>query len=171
MRIAVVGLSVAAGIGIAIVAIMYLSSPRQTVQRAWNKTAITADLHDIGFVKEDNQTGFGKLHMDFVLTNNSGSDFALEKNDSFRIFIRYKNPPAMLADTKDTLQLPVLVVPGEKSLCSLNHESVFEDYDRGDGFHLVPDDRKLKDAISNISGFVIFDSVNRYQIEIPIRNQ
>jgi len=168
-RLAVIALSGGAGFALAAAAIIggvlwYKSHPRP-----WDTTAIVA-VKPPGFgVSDDGKT----IVLAYTLENNGKQDFHIDAASPIQIFERTKDG-TLIGPMRDTsvlsIHYPVVIPAGQKTavlvFLPMNDIPIRNTGEPDDGYH-----ERIRNFIekqnSGISGFVVFDSVDRYEVDLP----
>lgn len=145
----------------------YKSQPKP-----WNKIAITATFDDVRTSKEDDT-----LHFDYILENHTDIDYNITDASDVIIFFKHQNEKGLAGPgTGELLSLyyPVFIPAKQRRQKSLNLRFMYE------GEYLKPNSsreeqekyrKKLKNFVKKRfqkwDGFVLFDKINRFQIEFP----
>jgi hypothetical protein len=170
-RLAIISLFGGAGFalmsGLILWGVVWYSS-RPTPPKPWNTTAIVAK-NSPGFSVSDD----GKMiEFTYALENAGRSDYRIDSASDIEILGRLKDGTLSepLPDTVRRLDLPVFVPAGQRAVISLSvafaNMPTRDSADTDAAFH----ERirgYLRENADNVGGFVIFDSTNRYEIDLP----
>jgi hypothetical protein len=170
-RLAIISLF--GGAGFAVIAALIVGGvawhiSRPVPQKSWNKTVIVANGAP-GFSVSDDGT---MIEFTYILENTGRGDYRIDSLDEIRIMARSKDGTLTgpFPNTASTLRLPVFVPEGQKTVVKLSlvltDIPAREATESDTAFHERI--RKfLEQRLGAVSGFAIFDSVNRYQIDLP----
>jgi hypothetical protein len=176
-RLAIIGASTGAGFAVMLalifgVAFWYSSRPRPP--KPWNTTAIKATFQDVTAAGNDNH-----LEFEYVLENTTDSDFRIGESSAYAIMGRLRNPSSLQGPVEGLFHLGPIFIPARQrveysvSVPQMRYDTLAEKY-RGTS-RQMPEQKPNPEALAayvnkefpNLDGFVLFDEVNRYQINFP----
>jgi hypothetical protein len=138
--------------------------------KPWNKTAITAEY---GYVRPEGEKGY--LAFNYVLQNNTDFDYRVESDSGIEITGRLKSEKGFstFADRYVTADYPIFLPAKSRVRVSLNIPYAYPIKEKD-----KPNEEESKqyttavakyvtDEMGNLGGFVLFDTVSRYEIDFP----
>jgi hypothetical protein len=166
---------------IAVVAIWYTSRP--AVPKPWNKRAIVAKdvpgFWEASWVSSDGKTTMPVLILQYTLENTTSTDYTIDSRSAVKFMFRMSDGTvgtdmfsgaveASEGNQNDVL-LPLFIPAKQKAVFRCH----FSDKDLPLKGVAESDDeyherlRTYLDKTYSVSGLVLFDDTNRYQIELP----
>jgi len=169
-KILLVSAGVGAGVAFVLCAaiggvVWYQQRPKPP--KPWSKQAITAE-YDYVSTDDDN-----KIFFYYTVQNNTESDYRLDSDAQVELSARLRQEKALDSSGKVvTLDYPVFIPPKGRVRLKVKIPYTYPDHDKqvtSDELH--EHNRKVaaflvKEA-TNLDGFVLFDSTNRYEIGFP----
>jgi hypothetical protein len=145
-------------------------SGRPKAPKPWNKQAITAEYD---YARPSGEKDYLTFH--YILQNNTDFDYRVDSSSEIQITGRLKQEKGYSAFSNQyvTTEYPVFVPAKNRVWVSL---SIPYPYPVKEKEKPTDDERKefttavakyIADKISNLDGFVWFDTRNRYQIDFP----
>jgi hypothetical protein len=146
----------------------YKSRPRP--QAPWNKQAIVAEFDYVRPQGENNNLTFH-----YVLQNNTDSDYRIDSEADAEITARLKKEKGFssFANKYVKIDYPIFVPAKSRLWVSLNVPYPYpikekinptEDEDKQYGTDVA---KYVTTKTGNLDGFVLFDTLNRYEIDFP----
>ena len=135
--------------------------------KPWSKQAITAE-YDYTTTGDDN-----KIFFYYTLQNNTESDYRLDSDAQVELSARLKQEKALDSSGRIvTLDYPVFIPPKGRVRLKVKIPYTYPEHDKEE----TTDERHehnrkvaaflAKDA-TNLDGFVLFDTGNKYEIDFP----
>jgi hypothetical protein len=148
--------------------IWYTERPKPA--KPWNRRAITAEYD---FVRPSGDKNYLTFH--YILQNNSDSDYRLDSDAGIEISGRLKQERGLstFGDHYVTAEYPVFVPANNRVWLSLTIPYPYPEKEKDKP---TDDERKqftanvakyVTDEMGNLDGFVLFDTLNRYEIDFP----
>lgn len=170
-RVAIIGLFCGAGFalmaGLILGGVVWYTS-RPTPPKPWNTTVIVAkETPDF-----DVTDGGTKVEFRYTLENASDSDYRIDSISGIELLARHKDGilSQPLPDADKLLSLPVFVPARQKARIRLSFAFAGIPT-RNSGESDATFDQRIRTYLEQrygfLGGFVIFDSTNRYEIDLP----
>jgi hypothetical protein len=163
-----VGFAVALAI-ISVIVFWYQSNPKPP--KPWNKEAITASYDSVAVEGEKN-------HIVFYYTLQNNTDFDYKPMDLSNIvaMAKLKKQKSLSGQKNDEVLRPdyPILIPAKQRIRFAFHlgypynKSLKKDATQEEQEKYIKDiEAYVNEEFSNLDGFVLFDEMNRYQIEFP----
>jgi hypothetical protein len=158
------------GIGIVVCAAVGLSTWYKSRSKPWNAHAVTAE-YDYIRPEDDNKS----LRFYFVLQNNTDRDYRADSATGIEVAAKLRDVKAFsgFADHYISEDFPIFVPAKGRVRVSLKIPYPYPEKE-GDGAtaeerrqYSAGVERYITEKWSNLGGFVLFDSSERYEIEFP----
>jgi hypothetical protein len=185
-KLAIRSLFVGAGIAVtlsivAAVGLWYTSRPRPP--KPWNKQAILArdvpGFWETSWVSNDGKTTVPTLVLQYTLENTTNTDYTIDSRSGIKFMFRLSDGTVgadMFSGTIDAnegnqndILLPLFIPAKQKAIFSCHFTDVNlplkGSAESDDEYHERI--RTYLEKTYTISGFLLFDDANRYQIELP----
>ncbi len=142
-------------------------SSRPTPPRPWNTRAITATYEFVTTTKDKDQLAFV-----YTIQNNTKEDYRLSEVSSVDLFHKLESEQSIyrMAEDRPSIHFPVFVPAGGRTTVSINsHLSYSAPRPASDDLNELKKTLReyVKEKHQNLGGFVLFDQINRYQIDFP----
>lgn len=160
------------GAGVALVlcaavggAVWYQGRPKPP--KPWSKQAITAE-YDYVTTDDDN-----KIFFYYTVQNNTESDYRLDSDAQVELSARLQQEKALDSSGKIvTLDYPIFIPPKGRVRLKVKIPYNYPDHDKSStSDELHEHNRKvaafLAKEATNLDGFVLFDTANKYEIDFP----
>lgn len=135
--------------------------------KPWSKQAITAEYD---YVSTDDEN---KIFFYYTVQNNTEADYQLESNTQVEMAVRLKAEKAFESSRKIvTLEYPVFIPAKGRVRLKVKIPYTYPGHDKqGTSDELHDHNSKVaqyfaKEA-TNLDGFVLFDTMNKYEIDFP----
>lgn len=170
-RLAIISLFGAAGFaitaGLILGGVVWYTS-RPALPKPWNTTVIIAKDPPGFSVSNDGKT----IEFTYVLENRASSDYRIDSLSEIQMFGRGRDGTLShpIPDTDEHFQLPVFIPARQKAVLSfslITSEIPTRDVAESDATFHERIRKFLEQHLGNLSGFVIFDSTDRYEIDLP----
>jgi len=162
-----------AGFAVALCAIAgtwFWYEARPKPPKPWNKAAITAEYD---YVRPDGEKNNLTFH--YILQNNTDTDFRIDSDSAIEITGKLKQEKGLsaFANRYVTTDYPVFVPAKNRVWLALH---IPYPYPMKEKDNPSLEERKqftievakyVADEMGNLDGFVLFDTVNRYEIDFP----
>jgi len=162
----VIGTSVGAGLLLVLVLILsaFRSSPAKP-PRSWNENTIKATY--VGSQLRQIDKSRASLFLSYDLENNADSDYHLTDGAGVVIMSRLKADHSLSQEEPVRLSYPAFLPAKQRARIAIEISYPF--------VWPAPEDRALetklkdfvKDRLRKVEEFVLFDEVNRFQVELP----
>lgn len=182
LRSLFIGVGIAVTLSIFAGAVIWYAS-RPTPSKPWNSHAIVANdtpgFWTESWVSNDGKTTVPIVVLQYTLENTTSTDYTIDSRSALKFVLRFPNgaiTPNLFSDEsggssgyRDDISLPVFIPAKQKSLVRCH----FSDTDLPSKNATESDAdyherlRAYLDKTYKISGLVIFDDVNHYEIELP----
>jgi hypothetical protein len=140
------------------------SAPAKTPQ-GWNAAAVRATFATVE-VRQLNATSAAVVFF-YDLENNSGSDYQIEAGPNLRLMSRLKSDGSLVADRRAKLSDNAFLPLANRTRVGVQVDCPFPWPAQRDPTADAKVRALVSQEISNLRGFVLFDSAARYQIELP----
>jgi len=142
-------------------------SRRPKPPQAWNTQAITATYDYVTTKGEQNRIVFV-----YTLQNNTQEDYRIDSESEVDVFHKLvsQNSIYHTVNKRPEIAFPIFVPAGGRTTLVIGYESEYS------GAKINGDDQKkyradvqefVKTKHPNLGGFVLFDQIHRYEIELP----
>ena len=153
--------------------VWYTSRPVKP--KPWNRDSIVASYYRV--TESDESTA--KLEFEYILDNKTDRDYELRADSSLKIAARLEDTNSLTGFADEygfVVKLPVFVPAHQKTritfsmpsygFSTVNHPSNASTQDERHKYYAEVATH-VKNKMANLNGFVLFDEVSRYQIELP----
>ncbi len=164
-------------IGIAIVVIVLLAAVglaggwivktrgAKAPEGVWNADAISGSFAGIRVQQSD--SGNANIAFLYDLENKSGADYLLTTDSKLIVMGRLKSTGSLSAEDQYHLASAVFLPAGNRTRVMLETRKSFRWPGQMDGAAEAQFRNMVNHSIADLGGFVLFDPVNHYQIELP----
>jgi hypothetical protein len=137
--------------------------------KPWDKGAVTAEYQDVRTRGEQNNVSFN-----YVLQNNTDVDYRIESDAAIEIAATLKDQKTLSQFSHEIKTVYPIFVPARRRVqCWLtipyHYPAKEKDNDDSVERKQYRDElaKYVTDNLTNLSGFVLFDTSNRYEIDFP----
>jgi hypothetical protein len=140
---------------------------RPSPPKPWSKQAVTAE-YDYASTDDDN-----KIFFYYTVQNNTESDYRLDSDVQVELSARLKQEKALDSSGKIvTLDYPVFIPPKGRVRLKVKIPYTYPDHDKeSTDDELHEHNRKVAQFLAkeatNLDGFVLYDTANKYEIDFP----
>ena len=171
-KLAVISLSAGAGFAITLTIVFgsflwYDSRPRP--QKPWNKSAIVAQSAP----SFDASMNASRIRLEYYLVNKTDTDYQLTSAGSFKLLAKQRGGSLStpIPAEEVSIILPVFIPAQQKAVLDVIFEKLPEPYNVIASNSEAQEHERLRAYIERnfggIDGFVIFDDLDRYEIDLP----
>jgi hypothetical protein len=140
------------------------SAPVKSPQ-GWNAGAVRATFASVE-VRQLNPTSAAVVFF-YDLENNSGSDYQIDAGPNLRLMSRLKSDGSLVADRRAKLTDNAFLPVSNRTRVGVQVDCPFTWPSQRDSAADAKVRTLVSQEISNLRGFVLFDSTSRFQIELP----
>lgn len=168
-RTVLVALAISLGLSLAVAVVIGVLAWYRSRPLPWNNEAIKATFDFINTENERNTTVFG-----YTLENKTRVDYRMQQRSDILIMSKLKRQKSLVSSDEDIkVDLPVFIPPGERLDFRIHLGLSYPHKPKaGQTFEEQREYQKrvgdfVNRELGNLDGFVIYDKVNRYQINFP----